>query len=208
MLALSYAGSALPPEVSKGALLFRQSLRDTDAMTVSGPPAGRRSIHEELDRARNDLHDLVATATTADLCRRTEGTRWTNQQLLWHMAFGYILVTRLLPLVRLFGRLPDPFSRAFAAALNAGTAPFHQVNYLGSVAGALVFHGQRLTRQFDRTIDRLHCGLDAESDAALARGMHFPVGWDPFFRDTMTVEEVYHYGTQHYDFHRTQLTLE
>ena len=66
MLALSYAGSALPPEVSKGAPLFRQSLRDTDAMTVNGPPAGRRSIHEELDRARNDLHDLVATATTAD----------------------------------------------------------------------------------------------------------------------------------------------
>jgi hypothetical protein len=37
--------------------------------------------------------------------------------------------------------------------------------------------------------------------------MHFPVGWDPFFRDTMTLEQVYRYGTQHYGFHRAQLTL-
>ncbi len=177
-------------------------------MTVSGQPAGRRSIHEELDRARADLHHLVAGATTADLRRLTEGTRWTNRQMLWHMVFGYLIVSRLLPLVRLFGWLPDPFSRSFAALLNAGTRPFHHVNYLGAVGGALVFHGPRLTRLLDRTIDRLQRRLDAESDAALAQRMHFPVGWDPFFRDTMTLEEVYRYGTQHYDFHRAQLTLE
>lgn len=177
-------------------------------MTVNGQPVDRRSIHDELEGARADLHHLVATATTADLRMRTDGTRWTNQQMLWHMAFGYLIVSRLLRLVRLFGRLPDPFSRAFATVLNAGARPFHHINYLGSVGGALVFHGPRLTRQLDRTIDRLHRRLDAESDAALARGMHFPVAWDPFFRDTMTLEEVYRYGTQHYDFHRAQLTLD
>lgn len=182
--------------------------RDTGSMTATGPRADRATIHGELEGARTDLHHLVASATTADLRRSTDGTRWTNGQMLWHMAFGYLIVRRLLPLVRLFGRLPDVFSRTFAAVLNAGTRPFHHVNYLGSVGGALVFHGPRLTRQLDRTIDRLHRRLDAESDEALTRRMHFPVGWDPFFRDTMTLEEVYRYGTQHYDFHRAQLTLE
>ena len=177
-------------------------------MTVSSQPADRRSIHDELERVRTDLHHLVAGATTVGLRRRTDATRWTNQQMLWHMVFGYIIVSRLLRLVRFFGRLPDPFSRAFAAVLNAGTRPFHYINYLGSVGGALVFHGPRLTKVFDRTIDRLHRRLDAASEAALARRMHFPVGWDPFFRDTMTLEEVYRYGTQHYDFHRAQLTLD
>jgi hypothetical protein len=176
-------------------------------MTETGKPADRRSIHEELERVRADLHDLVGHATTADLRRDTDGTRWTNQQMLWHMVFGYLIVSRLLRLVRFFGRLPDPVSRAFAAVLNAGTRPFHLINYLGSVGGALVFHGPRLTGQLDRTIDRLHRRLDAESDATLALKMHFPVGWDPFFRDTMTLEDVYRYGTQHYDFHRAQLTL-
>jgi hypothetical protein len=38
--------------------------------------------------------------------------------------------------------------------------------------------------------------------------MHFPTDWDPYFRSTMTVREVYHYGTEHYEHHRGQLTLE
>jgi hypothetical protein len=60
----------------------------------------------------------------------------------------------------------------------------------------------------DRIVDRLHGRLDAETEESLGRQMHFPVRWDPFFADTMTVADVYHYGTQHYDFHRAQLTLE
>jgi hypothetical protein len=86
--------------------------------------------------------------------------------------------------------------------------PADAVNYLGACGGALVFRGPRLARQLDRTVDRLHRHLDAETDDALARRMHFPLGWDPFFSDTMTLSEVYRYGTRHYDFHRRQLTLE
>lgn len=168
----------------------------------------RKVIHAELERVRSDLHGIVAGATAAELRRRSVGTRWTNQQLLFHMVFGYMIVRRLLPLVRGFGRLPDRYSRWFAAVLNTGTRPFHGVNYLGSRGGALVFHGPRLTRELDRTLDRLHQRLDAETDATLVRRMHFPVGWDPFFRDTMTLAEVYRYATLHYDFHRAQLTLE
>jgi hypothetical protein len=37
--------------------------------------------------------------------------------------------------------------------------------------------------------------------------MHFPVAWDPFFKDTMTLADVYHFGTQHFDYHRSQLSL-
>jgi DinB superfamily len=176
-------------------------------VTVNRPAGDRQSIHDELERVRADLHALVTGASTADLRHRTDGTRWTNQQMLFHMVFGYMVVRRLLPLVRLFGRLPDRFSRAFAALLNSGTTPFHVINYLGSAGGALVFRGPRLTRQLDRTLDRLHRRLDLETEDALGRRMHFPVGWDPFFRDTMSLDEVYRYATQHYDFHRNQLTL-
>lgn len=167
----------------------------------------RQGIHEELERVRADFALLVAGAGPTDLRRSSNGTRWTNGQLLWHMAFGFLVVQRLLPLVRLFGRLPDGFGRAFASLLDAATRPFHLVNYVGSVGGALVFHGPRLTRRLDRTIARLHRRLDAESDRALGRAMHFPVGWDPFFEPTMNLAEVYAYGCRHYDFHRTQLTL-
>lgn len=156
-------------------------------MTSSGEPIDRQHIHDDLERARADLHDLVAHATAADLRRRTRGTNWTNGQLLWHMVFGYVIVLRLLPLVRIFGRLPDRFSLTFAGALNAATRPFHHINYLGSVCGALVFRGPQLAAQLDRTIAQLHIQLDAEADEALDRHMHFPGGWDPFFHDSMTL---------------------
>ena len=110
--------------------------------------------------------------------------------MLWHMVFGYLIVWRLLPGVRLFGRLPDGYSRRFAAALNAGTRPFHVVNYLGGWGGALVFHGPRLIRLLDRTVDQLHRRLDTETEDSLDGRMHFPVQWDPFFADTMTVADL------------------
>ena len=37
--------------------------------------------------------------------------------------------------------------------------------------------------------------------------MHFPTGWDPFFTDRMSLADVYHHGTQHFDFHARQLAL-
>jgi hypothetical protein len=106
-------------------------MHDTAYMAIDGKPTDLQRIHAEMERVRADLHHLVAHASEADLSRRTNGTRWTNGQMLWHMAFGYLLVRRLLPLVRLFGRLPDRFSRIFASALNATTTPFHHINYLG-----------------------------------------------------------------------------
>ncbi len=167
----------------------------------------RESIHEEMERSRTIVHRLLSQASATDLRRASNGTRWTNEQLLYHMVFGYMIVRALLGLVRTFGRLPDGFSRAFARTLNAGTKPFHVVNYLGSCAGVLVIHGPRLASQMDRTIAALHRHLDRESDEALDRRMHFPTRWDPFFADTMSLLDVYHYGTQHFEFHGHQLTV-
>lgn len=124
------------------------------------------------------------------------------------MLFGYLIVRTLLGLVRTLGRAPDGVSRAFATTLNAGTRPFHVVNYLGSCGGARVFHGRRLAAKFDRTVASLHRHLDAETDAALRRGMRFPVRWDPYFRDVMSLAGVYHYGTVHFEHHRRQLTID
>jgi len=38
--------------------------------------------------------------------------------------------------------------------------------------------------------------------------MRFPTRWDPFFTKSMTAADVYHYATEHFEFHRQQLTLD
>lgn len=167
----------------------------------------RDSIHEEMERARAQFHRILDAASADGLRQGTRATRWNNQQLLFHMLFGYMIVRTLLPLVRTMGRVPDWMSKAFAKALNAGTRPFHVINYLGSCGGATVFRGERMAARLDRTIDSLHRHLDAEHESALGRGMHFPVDWDPYFGEVMTLADVYHYGSQHFEHHRRQLTI-
>jgi hypothetical protein len=167
----------------------------------------RAAISREMDAARAQLDALLAGADAADLHRRSAGTRWTNEQLLFHMVFGYLVVRRLLPLVHLLGRLPAPVGRGWAALLNAATRPFHVVNYWGSVAAARVFDHARMGPLADRVIASLQRHLAQEPEDALHRGMPFPTGWDPYFADYMTLAEVYRYPTRHFEHHRRQLTL-
>jgi hypothetical protein len=167
----------------------------------------REVVHRELEAARASFHQLVASASDAELRQRSHGTRWTNKQLLFHMLLGYLIVRALRRLILLFGRLPDGASRAYARVLNEGTRPFDVINYLGSRLAGTVLSTRRMAAMFDRVIAGLHRRLDAESDADLARGMHYPTRWDPFFTDYMTLADLYRFPTQHFEFHRRQLTL-
>jgi hypothetical protein len=97
-------------------------------------------------------------------------------------------------------------SGTFAAALNAATRPFRVVNYLSALPGSRVLSGPAMVRLMDRSIGQLRTRLARESERTLSLAMHFPVGWDPYFKDVMTVADVYDYPTKHYDHHRRQLT--
>jgi hypothetical protein len=163
--------------------------------------------HDEMERARAEFRRLVEGAGEAQLQRASKGTRWSNRQLLFHMLLGYLIMRALLRLVRVFGRLPEGVSRSYARVLNVGTKPFDVVNFLGSYLGGTTLSTERMVSMFDHVIAKLHERLDRETEADLARGMHYPTRWDPFFKDYMTLADVYRFPTQHFDFHRRQLTL-
>ena len=165
----------------------------------------RGEISQEMNRVRSEFHELIDKASADDLRRRSDGTRWTNRQLLFHMVLGYLVVRTLMPLVHTLGRLGH--SRGFAATLNAARRPFHVINYLGSCGGGQLLTTRAMAALLGRTIGALQRNLAAETDRSLALTMHFPTGWDPYFKPTMSVLDVYHFGTQHFDHHRRQLTL-
>ncbi len=178
-------------------------------MAAHSGPIDRTKIAADLERARVEFHRLLAEAERDDAWTKpTDGTRWTNEQLMFHMVFGYMVVQRLLVLVRVFGRLPDPVSRIYARGLNAATTPFHAINYYGSCAAATVYNRRRMGAKLDRVICSLQRTLDRERDDTFHRGMHFPPRWDPFFTDYMTLEDVYRYPGRHFDFHARQLTFD
>jgi hypothetical protein len=174
-------------------------------ITVS--KADREAIYEELQRVRVTFRRLVEEASPGDLARASDGTRWSNQQLLFHMLFGYLVTRELISLAKIFARLPGSASRVYARLLDKATEPFNWVNYLGSCAGAMVVPPRRLAGKLDHVTMALERQLRAETSTRLRTGMHYPVRWDPFFKDFMTLADIYHYPTHHFDFHQRQLTL-
>jgi hypothetical protein len=159
-------------------------------MTTSSLESDRRQILAGYRRAQAELRQLLASADSEALSRRSSGTRWTNEQLLFHMVFGYMVVRALLPLVRFVSRLPRPVGRAFAGLLNAGTVPFDVVNYWGSRFAALYFNRRRMAAKLERTLAALSRRMARESEASWGRAMEFPTRWDPFFARQMTLGAV------------------
>lgn len=122
------------------------------------------------------------------------------------MLFGYIVVLVLIGMLKVFGLLPRPATKPFASLLNALTGPFNVVNYWGSVAGAKAYSHERMGAKLDRVIASLVKELEDASEARLRRGMCYPTKWDPFFKEYMTLADVLHFPTQHFDFHLKQLS--
>ena len=85
----------------------------------------REAIYEELRHARVTFRHLAEDASPKELARRSSGTRWTNQQLLFHMLLGYLIMRALIILAGMFARLPASTSQVFARLLEAVTGPFN-----------------------------------------------------------------------------------
>jgi hypothetical protein len=133
--------------------------------------------------------------------------RWTNEQLLFHMLFGYLVVRNLRVIVKLFSRCPEPASRVFAALLNAATTPFHLTNFWVPAPEPECSDTRGWVADSTRRSPRCSATWTAKTNPSSVGGCIFPTRSDPFFTDVMTLGEVYHYPTQHFDFHRAQLTL-
>lgn len=165
-----------------------------------------QEVHAEMERVRRTFAEHVESMTTADLSMASNGTSWTNRQLLFHMLFGYLIVRTLLPMTKCIGHLPPPASRPFAALLNLMTAPFEWINYVGSVMGGTIFTPKYMQRRLNRVTLAIERDLDKQTPKSLARGMHYPVKWDPYFRAYMTLADLYRYPTKHFDHHDRQLS--
>ena len=122
-------------------------------------------IDANMQRVVVDFNELVGSATRSERRAKTNGTKWTNEQLLFHMLFGFLLVRALLVLVKGLSRLPDSVSHAFAAVLNTGTRAFHVINYLSALPGGTVLRGRTMRRLMDHTIRHLRTACSANRRA-------------------------------------------
>jgi len=166
----------------------------------------RTGIRMGLEEARRTFHALLDSMDEEDFQRQSLNPGWTNGEIMAHITFGFMILNSLLPMVRVWSKLPRRFSQAFAAGLNSITTPFNWFNKLGARMQGKVFTCQRIGRQFDRTMDRLLKNLDSVKEWEWERGMAYPVKWDANFDEFMTVEKLFGYPITHFNFHIGQLS--
>lgn len=166
------------------------------------------SIRTELETARSDFHTMLNSLTEEGWYRQSRNPAWTNGQLLFHITLGYGLIPVLLPIVKLFGRLPPVFSRKFAALLNWSTPFFNWINAIAPRIGARIYKFDALGRKFDKVHKTILKRLYSTRDEEWKLGMHPPVKWDPRFDEFMRLEGFFRYPVLHFRHHEKQFTEE
>ena len=164
-----------------------------------------KAIRSEFDATRASLQALLESLSETDAHRPSLNPGWTNGEILAHMLFGFILLNALLPLARVWGRLPTSSSKPFAWLLNSATRPFNWFNALGARMQARVFTYPRIGKLYDRVLTALLQQAALVHDDEWARGMYYPTRWDTHFSDFMTLEKLFHYPVMHFNFHLTQI---
>jgi len=94
-------------------------------------------------------------------------------------------------MAKVLGRLPRAATVPFATLLDLGSGLFDQINYLGFRYGANIFSVGMLDRMLRGATRRLAQQLAMENADSLRRGMCYPRKWDPYFKDYMTVADLY-----------------
>src|SRR5512134_1949019 len=98
----------------------------------------QETVRAELEATRDRFHSLLDSFSDEDFHRQSLNPGWTNGEILAHITFGFIILNILLPLARLWGKLPKGSSKWFAGLLNFFTEPFNWFNALGARGQAKV----------------------------------------------------------------------
>src|SRR5215207_1317160 len=165
----------------------------------------KEEILLQLEPPLIEFHRLIDSLSEQDFKTQRLNKGWTNGEILAHMTFGFIVINVLLPMARLWGRLPRGSSKWFARLLNAFTGPFNWFNALGARGQGKFFNRKRIGTIYDRVYVSLVRKINSIKDDEWERGMYYPTQWDPDFDDFMTLEKLFHYPVIHFNFHLTQI---
>ena len=164
------------------------------------------TVRLELEAARVSFHALLDSLTEEDARRPSLNPGWTNGEILAHMLFGFIILNALVPMARVWGRLPQGSSKPFAWLLNASSRPFNWFNALGARMQGKVFTYQRVGKKFDRVCDALLKRAASIKAEEWQHGMYYPTKWDSNFSEFMTLEKLFHYPVIHFNSHTKQIS--
>ena len=164
-------------------------------------------VRAQVEWIARDYWAILKAALPEELDLPTNGTAWTNRQLLFHMLLGQLVTRMVIVVMGAFSRLPAGASRGWAAGMAAVTPLYHRLNWLGGVVGGRLFTVARMGRRMEAVTAKILRFYDHASPGDLRRGMTIPPSWDPYFSTWMDRALLMTWAPMHYQHHRRQLTL-
>ena len=164
-------------------------------------------VRADLEWIANDYRSILTAARSDELDLLSNGTRWTNRQLLFHMLLGQLITRMVIAVMGAFSRLPAGASRAWASGMTAFTPLYNRLNWFGAVVGGRLFTVTRMGRTMDSVTAKILRFYGNAEPRDLRRGMTVPPSWDPYFSTWMDRAELMTWAPKHYRHHRSQLTL-
>ena len=161
----------------------------------------------DLEWIARDYAAILRSAHSEELDLPTNGTRWTNRQLLFHVLLGQRITRMVIVVMGVFSRLPPGASRLWSAGMSAATPLYHRINFLGPLVGARLVGSANLERQMESVTAQILRFQAKATPHDLHRGMTVASSWDPYFTDWMDRADVLAWAPKHYRHHRQQLTL-
>lgn len=166
----------------------------------------KEAIKAELEDNRSRFHSTLNTLSRENWYKTSLFSGWTNGQVLFHMTLGFLILPTLVTITLLFDRFPKSCSKIFSGLLNAGTRPFIWIDVLGPRVGAKIFSQASLGRKYDKAHASVLKKVQSLRESDWKRGMYCPTRWDPLMKEFMTVEDLFHYMTAHFNHHLNQLS--
>lgn len=164
-------------------------------------------ILSSLNSVHDEFHALIESVSEPGWKKQSLNPGWTNGEIMAHILFGFIILNALIPLTRMWGRLPKESSKPFANFLNFIAKPFNWVNALGARGQGKVFTYHRIGNLFDKVHASLISKVSKIHADEWQRGMYYPTKWDPNFSDFMTLEKLFMYPIAHFKFHKEQISF-
>jgi hypothetical protein len=168
----------------------------------------KNQLIRELQATRSTFLAAIASLPKEDLRRSSNIAGWTNGEILFHMAFGFLIIPSLARMIRFWSLFPRSFSKPFAALLDVSTPLFNWANGLGPHLGGRIYTDKSLEKKYDRAYVKIVNMLNSSTETDLATGMYYPQRWDPLFGNYVTLGDLFQYPSAHLLSHLKQVRTE
>ena len=152
------------------------------------------AIRNELEETRAAYHNLLATLSPGDWQRKSDNPGWTVGELMYHITMAHeFLPPEARWIVHRRPRFPVPASI------------FNPLNMLYTRLMARRYSARTIGRKFDREHKRVLDLLDSLSAEQLQMGTTYPNIGRSLPGGFRTIEEMFHYLTQHFHEHAAEI---